>query len=336
MTNRLALAGCFIALVLLYHPAFAGSSIFNKEVNLVAGYSDLDKWVDAWGEQVSSVGFEYFAKLSNDYGDYLSADLQVRLAYNSKENARNAWGIEIHNAWLKYKLDSVNKFKLGHFYVPFGLNPVVDTHSTLLQTLAPEDIGFKKDWGIALDSSFPRFDTSIALQLGSGMSIYRRDGSFLLSGRIGTPQEGNAQAGVSFMYGKTLETVGMNTIPRNDLVSNIATRKKRLGLDGQYNLGPLLAKAEIDFGKNNHTDVRGYFLEFDYTVPSLQNLEAELQYKSWQNNMHDRGMDDTTVTLGLSYKLNSKVTIRGSFAQDLNRMVKDEDRVFLLQFYFFG
>ncbi|MCX5711077.1 MAG: inverse autotransporter beta domain-containing protein [Candidatus Omnitrophica bacterium] len=336
MIYRFVLAGAFIFLALWFRPAFAGTSLFYKEVNLVGGYSNLNKWVDAWGEQTSSVGFEHLSKFANDYGDFLTTDLQVRFAYDSKENSKDAWGVQIHNAWLRYKLDSINKIKVGHLDVPFGLNPVVDVHSTLLQTLAPNDIGFVKDWGTALESSFSKFDTSIALQLGSGMSIYRRDGSFLLSGRLGTPQGGNAQAGLSFMYGKTLETTGMNTIPRNELISNTATRKKRIGLDGQYLFGPLLTKAEIDFGKNSRTDVRGYFIEMDYTIPKLQNLELELQYKNWQNNMHDRSMDDSAVTLGLSYKLNSKVTLRGSFADDLNRMGKDEDRVFLLQFYFYG
>jgi hypothetical protein len=336
MVRRFISAGLFITIVLFCWPAFAETSFFYKEINLVGGYSNLDKWVDAWDEQTSSVGFEYFSKFANDYGDFLTANLQVRFAYDSKENSQNAWGVQVHNAWLRFKLDSINKIKIGHLDVPFALNQVVDAHSTLLQTLAPDDIGFVKDWGGALESSFSKFDTSIALQLGSGMSIYRRDGSFLLSGRIGTPQGSNAQAGISFMYGKVLDTIGMKTIPRNDLVSNTATLKKRIGLDGQYLFGPLLTKAEIDFGTNARTDVRGYFLEMDYTVPKLQNLELEIQYKNWQNNMHDSSMDDSAVTLGLSYKLNSKVTIRSSFAAGLNRMGQDEDRVFLLQFYFYG
>ena len=315
---------------------FAEQALFYKEANLIGGYSDRDKWVGKSSELMNSVGFEYYRKFSNDYGDFLTADLQMRLAYDSKSSAKNAWGLEIHNAWLQYKFNSVNKVKVGHFRPAFGLEQVLDTHGTILQTLAPKNIGFKKDWGLALEGALPNFDYSAALQLGSGMSIYRRDRSFLSTFRIGTPSGRNAQSGLSFMYGKTLETEGMSTYPRSDLLSDTAVLKKRVGLDGQFNFGPYLMKSEVAFGTDEHKNVLGYLVEVDYTVPKLQNLELELQYQSWQHHLGEGDTDDSTLTAGLSFKLSQSVTLRAAFMHDFNLMGGREDDQVLLQVYYFG
>ena len=94
-----------IALVIIVtsSSAFAGEALFYKEVNLMAGYSDRDKWIGRDSSLVNSVGFEDYRKFSNQYGDYLTTDLQVRLSYDSLRNSQDAWAIEIHNAWLEYK-----------------------------------------------------------------------------------------------------------------------------------------------------------------------------------------------------------------------------------------
>jgi len=319
-----------------WQEAFAEQTLFYKEINLIGGYSDQDKWVGKSSELLNSVGFEYYRKFSNDYGDFLTTDLQMRLTYNSKRSAEDAWGLEIHNAWLQYKLNSVNKVKVGHFRPPFGLEQVLDTHGTILQTLTPRNIGFKKYWGLALEGTLPGFDYSAALQLGSGMSIYRRDGSFLSSFRIGTPSDRNAQGGISFLYGKTLETEGMSTYPRADLLSDNVVLKKRVGLDGQFNFGPYLMKSEVAFGQDGHENVLGYLAELDYTLPKLQNLEFQLQYQSWQHHLGEKGMDDSTLTTGLSYKLSQSVTLRTAYMHDFNLMGEREDDQVLLQIYYFG
>jgi len=326
------------AVIFFCKPAFAEQALFYKEVNLIGGYSKQDKWVGKTSELSNSLGFEYYRKFSNDYGDFLTADLQVRVAYDSKSSAENAWGLQIHNAWLQYKLNSVNKVKLGHFDTPFGLEQVLDTHSTILQTLAPKNIGYKKDWGVALEGALPDFDYSAALQLGSGMSIYRADGSFLSAFRIGTPSGRNAQAGLSFMYGKTLETEegNMSTWPRPGLVSNKAVLKKRVGLDGQFNFGPYLMKSEVAYGQDKHKNVLGYLAEVDYTVPKLQALELELQYQSWQHHLGETSTYDSTLSACASYKLSSSVTLRMAFMHDLNLMGGNEDDQVLLQVYYFG
>jgi len=315
---------------------FADQSLFYKEVNLIGGYSDRDRWVDKDGMMASSLGFEYYRKFSGEYGDYLTTDVQMRAAYDSKKNSRQAWGLEIHNAWLEYKLMQAVKLRAGHFTPAFGLETVVDTHATLLQTLAEEDIGFKKDWGAELRGSLPKFDYEAALQLGSGMSIRRRDDSFLASARIGSPAGGNLQYGLSFLYGEVLQTEGMRTLPRNKLLSDDAVTKKRVGLDGQYLYGPLLFKGEFAYGQNDDKDVLGYLTEIDYTVPSHQNLEFQLQYKSWISDIHMSSSDDGWLTFGAAYKLNQSTTLRAAFEHDFGMMDKKTEDRFVVQFYFLG
>jgi hypothetical protein len=331
----LVLAG-FILSIWQVDRVSAGESLFYKELNLIGGYSSRDHWVGRSSELNNSAGFEDYRKFSNDYGDYMTTDLQMRLGYDSLKNAEDGWGMQVHNAWLLYKLNSQAKFRLGHFDPAFGLEPQVDTHATLLQTLANEDIGFKKDWGIGLEGNLGELDYKTGLQLGSGMTIYRRDESYLWTGRIGSPKTENLQYGLSFLYGNVLESMGMRTWPRDGLMSNNAVLKKRLGLDGQYLFGPCLFKAEAAYGKNDDHDVLGYLGEIDYTLPRLQNLEFELQAKSWVNDLGERGSDDTALSLGAAYKLNQSITLRAAFSRDLNRLDGKEEDKFLIQFYFFG
>ena len=118
--------------------ASANESLFYKEVNLIGGYSDRDHWVGKSNDLTNSIGFEDYRKFSNAYGDFLTTDLQVRLAYDSTRNAHNAWGIQIHNAWLLYKMNYAAKLRIGHFDPAFGLEPLLDTHGTILQTLMME------------------------------------------------------------------------------------------------------------------------------------------------------------------------------------------------------
>jgi hypothetical protein len=325
-----------ILFLILNEQASANESLFYKEANLIGGYSDKDHWVGKNSELVNSIGFENYRKFSNDYGDYLTTDLQMRLGYDSVENAEDAWGAQIHNAWLLYKIDYDKKLRLGHFDPAFGMEPQVDTHGTILQTLAMKDIGFKKDWGIGLEGALSRFDYKTALQLGSGMSIYRKDGSFLLTSRIGSPSTQNFQYGVSFLYGRVLEYMGIWTWPRSGLESSETILKKRVGLDSQYLFGPYLFKGEVAYGTDDHNDVLGYLGEIDYTLPKYQNCELELQFQSWVNDLGRSSSDDSTLTLGASYKLNQDTTLRAAFSHDLNMSGQKEEDKFLVQFYFYG
>jgi hypothetical protein len=317
----------------MFQSAYAGN--FYKEATIIGGYSDKNKWVGKKDMDLkNSIGFEYFRKFSNEYGDFLTFDLQMRTSYDSSEDSRDAFGVEIHNAWLEYKLGLGESLILGHFDPAFGLEPVLDTHSTLLQTLAQKNIGYKKDWGIGYKGMLGNFDYQIAAQLGSGMSIQRKDDSFLLTGRISTPVTKQPQLGVSFMYGQTLDAEQSWTIPAPRL-SDRSTRKKRIGVDLQCPLGVLDFKGEIAAGDNDGTTAAGGLAEFDYTVPQHQNLKLKMQTSYWSNNWKEKDARDLTLSPVIEYKINSSMTTRLGYFHDIYSS-SGKDKMVLLQLYYYG
>jgi len=286
--------------------------------------------------QSTSVGFEHYAKLSGQYGDYLTTDLQVRFAYDASKKSKDAWGFQLHNAWAEYRISRAAKIKAGHFDPAFGLEPIVDTHSTILQTLMSRNIGYKKDWGISVKGYMAAFDYEVAYQLGSGMSVRRSDSSYLVTARVGTPSGRDLRYGVSALIGNVLQTEDMSTFPRDNLIASQAVQKKRLGFDCQYNWVSFLLKAEAAYGKNDNNQVIGYLIEADYTLPKNQTWELETQFQSWINNLGRSGSDDSTLSLGLSHKLNRKITVRAAFMKDLNVLNGARDTKTLLQLYYYG
>jgi len=316
--------------------AEAKEEFFYKELDLVGGYSDRDGWIAGKGmSHRTSAGFEYFRKFSNDYGDYMTIDLQARVSYNPREEFDEAWQAEIHNAWLDYKLGLGKSIRIGHFDPAFGLEPVIDTHGTLLQTLALKNIGFKKDWGIEYRGMAGAFDYEVAYSIGSGMGVERMDSSYLITGRVGSRTGGGLEYGLSGMYGDVLKSGKAATFPRPEYEEE-AVHKKRVGLDLRQDLGRCGIMGEIAFGQDDKEEVVGCMTEIDYTVPSLQALVLKMQWQLWANNIGRADAIDNTINLGASYSLTRDITLRLAYFHDLQRFNGDEDRMVLLQLYFYG
>jgi len=309
---------------------------FYKEVVLIGSYSKTDQWIGNVDRSLkNSIGFEYYRKFSDEYGDYLTLDVQMRMAYDCAEESQDAFGVEVHNAWIDYKLGLGESFRLGHFDPAFGLEPVLDTHGTLLQTLASKNIGFKKDWGIGYRGLLGDYDYQLAAGLGSGMGIRRKDGSYLLTGRISTSQTRDSQMGLSFLYGQTLASKQSWTIPAPDLVSDKSIRKKRIGIDWQCPLWLIAFKAEAAVGDNNGKTVAGALTEFGYTVPEHQNLRLKMQTLYWSNNREEKNARDLTLSPVIEYEINPETTVRLGYFHDIYSS-SDEDKMIVLQFYYFG
>ena len=318
--------------------AIASDLLFYKELNGIGGYSRKSKngWIGKTEMLSNSVGFEHYGKFSSDYGDYLTTDLQIRFAYDSSQKFNEAWSVELHNVWAEYRANNALKVKAGHFEPAFGLEQVIDVHSTILQTLAMENIGYTRDWGLGIRGTLEGFDYWAALQLGSGMSIRRIDASYLFSARVGTPTNRDFQYGISAMIGNILETMGMSTFPKNHLLANDAVFKERIGFDCIYNWNSFLLKGETAYGINDAKNVIGYMVELDYTPPRNQNWEFEIQFQSFVNDLGKSRTDDSTFSAGLTYKLSQAITLRAVFQQDLNRYHQPRDTRGLIQFYYYG
>jgi len=321
--------------VLTTVPSQAATDSLYAEANLIGGYSSTERWLGKSMSQRNSLGLEYFRKFSNEYGDYLTFDLQVRLAYDSSLPRDDAWAIEVHNAWVEYKIGLGKKIVAGHFAPAFGLEPLIDTHGTLMQTLAPMNIGFKKDWGVGFSGMLGDYDYQVAAQLGSGMSVRRRDSSGILTGRIGTPAGRDLQYGLSLLYGETLKVKGAGTIPRPELARPDAVLKKRVGLDAQYLYGSYLFKGECAYGEDDGMQVLGALIEVDYTVPEVQELELQLQGSFWDRDLSKRETERVPLTAGLQYKVTSDLTVRAAWSTDtLSNNSMNKDQMFLQLYYF--
>jgi len=329
-----------MVILFLFEPlvaaALASDFLFYKEANLIGGHSRKNGWVGHTQELSNSIGFEHYGKFSSDYGDFLTTDLQVRGAYDPNEPFSDAVSCEIHNAWAEYRANNAIKIKAGHFEPAYGLEQIIDVHSTILQLLTMKNIGYTKDWGIEMRGSLSGFDYWAAIQLGSGMSIRRLDSSYLFSARIGTPAGRDFQYGISALCGNVLDTEGMSTFPKNHLLSDEAIQKERIGFDCVYNWNSFVLKGETDFGVNDNSNVIGYLIEADYTPPRSQNWEFEAQFKSFVNDLGSSRTDDSTLSIGLSYKLSQTVTLRAAFTHDLNQYHQERDTEFLVQFYYYG
>jgi hypothetical protein len=311
------------------------TSVFYKELNLLGGYSDMDGFIDETMMLKNAIGAEYFRRFSGEQGDYLTLDIQPRLTYKPTKKFKDAWSFEVHNAWLEYKLGLGYKLRVGHFDPSFGLEPISDTHGTILQTLAMKNVGFKSDWGIGFRGIARLFDYEASIQNGSGMKIKRNDGNFLLTYRMGNPQGNNFLYGFSVLYGKVLGDDGMqDSMPATMSDSDMPDKpilKKRIGVDLQYPLRSFLVKGELAYGRDDKDNVLGSFLQLDYTFPFHQALLAELQLQNWHSGLGIDGMMDTTITSCLSYKLTSKLTARVAYFHTF-----DKDNQIFIQLYYFG
>ncbi|MBU3958912.1 MAG: inverse autotransporter beta domain-containing protein [Candidatus Omnitrophica bacterium] len=90
------------------------------------------------------------------------------------------------------------------------------------------------------------------------------------------------------------------------------------------------------YGKDDNEKVLGYLFETDYTLPNYQNLQLEAQFRSWFNDLDEGSTDDSTLTLGVSYKFSSNITFRTNYIHDFNLASGKEDDKLLVQFYYYG
>ena len=327
-----------MALCLLASPVAhaGGASSLSGELSITGGYSDRDGWIsEIPGAQRNVVGFEYYRKVANEYGDFLTFDLQARLSYDSSEPGGDPLGLEIHNAWVEYKLSLGRNLRIGHFSPAHGLESVTDTHGTVLQTLAAQDVGFKKDWGVGYRGVLGPFDLSLAAQLGSGMGIQTSDGSFLISAQVWEPPGDDFRYGLSLLVGRVLSARGGWMLPSPDVESDAVT-KVRAGAAAEYASGSFGFKGELTAGRNDDSAVAGAMLEAAYTPPSLQSLRLEAQGRAWSGDLSESDALSGSVTLGASYELTRGWTLRAYVIHGLSGPGLAEDTSAVFQAYYFG
>lgn len=317
-----------------------GQRFFWFELNLVAAYSARGERFDfSPRPQRTSAGVEFAGRLpegsplQDAFGGLLqdaSFDIHPLMIINPVDDRIR---LVFHDAWIRWKFKNRRNasIKAGHFLIPFGQNPILEPRGFFLLPLSALDLGFKRDWGVSFQSMLGEYVYEVALTSGSGLGFDRRDGSYLVSGRIGTPTYRDFQYGISALYGKTPE------IRAERILSDKAVNRWRLGVDAIYKYGNYtLLKSEFAAGKNADGPVFGFQLEADYIFPQFQDWEIKAQFGSWLRDLPGRRSDDVFQAASLSYSLTTAATLGLHFVHDFRRAdAMTDDRIFMqLHFYY--
>jgi hypothetical protein len=197
-----------------------------------------------------SAGFELLKKFSTTTSTLASFDFQGRLVrrdgfnpvMNDMEGAsRRGWAFEYHNLYADFynvfnpvmsdaaKSENVGRFNLrmGHFYVPFGLNLQTDTHGTVLQLSNEENFGFERDWYAGFWGRINQhFNYDAYYLAGSGYDLKFKGQSGLAAVRVSLANQYSSryglEGGVSVIAGQRLD---MNDTP---------LKTQRIGIDARY------------------------------------------------------------------------------------------------------
>lgn len=228
-----------------------------------------------------SVGFEVLKKFSTETKTLGSFNFQGRLVrrdrfvpvLNDMEGMRReGWFFEYHNFYADLYNDPVN-FRIGRFYVPFGLNLQTDTHGTLLQLSNEQNFGFERDWYTGLWGTLTEDLNYDAYYLvGSGYDLKYRGQSGLGVARLSLGNkhsfEHGLEGGLSIMGGERLAPGPVET--------------RRVGLDGRYRqpvpTGLLTWTSELSAGKDLPDDVLMQLYQSEY-LHSSRRWGAAAQYR---------------------------------------------------------
>jgi hypothetical protein len=213
--RRVALAAALL-LPFAPGPARAGDGqLLYFEAQGIAGYSrDANRLVAYSMEpdaemQRPSLGFDWLNRFRGESGDVGSAALQFRLAYKRTDPTLvERVEPQVYNAWVKAKTPWADVW-VGHNRPALGLGSWFDSHGLILRTLPIQGFGYDRDWGVGLYRDTKWGNVQVTATTGTGMPI-RFEGNHLLAARIGfgVVNEDNFTAGLSYGYGRTLDTMG--------------------------------------------------------------------------------------------------------------------------------
>ncbi len=307
------------------------------EVSVIGVYSDRDGWESPMAPlSRNGLGGEYFGTFSGPRGDFMRANLQLRVVHDDRDETDSDLALELHNAWLRWSMGLGKYLRAGHFSPAYGLEPVTDTHGTLLQTLAMQDVGMKHDWGIGVEGFVGPLDYRTAVQLGSGMGFGREDKSHLVSARVGSPESRAIRWGLSLLHGRTLVGADRRLIPTPRYAES-AIRRSRIGVDLRAPLGPLASSVELSWGENDSEEAWGALGEARLESVAGTHLSLAAQARYWSEHRARGDLDRSQGAAVLALPMSDASTIRLGFFSDISSMgAEPRDRMVVVQFYHVG
>lgn len=338
-------------LLLLSSPAWADTTVMYGEYILSGGIYNGDVDVMRSHPQ-SSLGFDWLHKYADDKGDYATAGAQFRFIVDAEHDRLDP---DLMMAYFQLRGDNGRaNWKAGKFEIPYGLEPILDTHGTLLQSNGHHNLGDLWSWGLELNGQLDKVDYRIAALTGdfSEMLPQRSQESWLIAGRVGAPRSDGTDAwGGSLAIGRTVPSMhdehtvvdphdgGHDDMP-NDAPSmeadpGTAINITRLGVDFTRWEGESTWYAEGSVGTDDGDPMASVWLRWEQTPLDDDRITYALQAEGvW----HPPDMQDDflEVSGSVRYRLTPELSVSALAGHAFDTITGDpEDRV-LLQFYYFG
>ena len=284
-------------------------------------------------EALFATGLDMHKVFSDEEGDIGTAVLQPYLLRKDNSymmptrmietNQDDAFSIELHDFYFNYTRWGRGRtnIKVGHFDVPFGIEPLVDTHFTLRQYQSMHDAGFKKDWGVSLNGALPNFDYEVSGTTGTGKDLTGLDKNpTLFAGRIGTSSDENTVFGVSTLYGEVIDDHGAHRVDEGDPLGDVRqelniVRRWRVGLDGTHLIDQWTLRGEISSGEDFEQTVVNAVGEIEWTS-SDEMFMAYLQARYNSQDGHFGWDDDVQSRLGLRWRLHNALTFSAQWVHE--------------------
>ncbi|HWQ55092.1 MAG TPA: hypothetical protein VN442_15500 [Bryobacteraceae bacterium] len=253
---------------------------------------------DGRGASRQSLGFEVLKKFSTSTSTVASFDFQGRLVrrdrfvpvLNDMEGSgRVGWAFEYHNLYLDFynvfnplmkdaaRSSNVGRFnfRVGRFYVPFGLNLQTDTHGTLLQLSNESNFGFERDWYAGFWGAINKHLNYDAYYLaGSGYDLKFKGQGGLGALRISLANkyssEYGLEGGVSVLAGSRLASSMHEGGSGSEMVGSdpAPLKTERIGIDARYRhtapRGLLTFTTELSGGRDALQPVYSQLHEAEY------------------------------------------------------------------------
>jgi hypothetical protein len=328
---------------------------FRKEI-----MSQVDSNEQGQAASRQSIGFEVLKKFSSETATIASFDFQGRLVrrdgYNPVINdmegqARPGWAFEYHNLYLDFynvlnpgmseeqRRKNIGRFnfRIGRFYVPFGLNLQTDTHGTVLQLSNGRDFGFERDWYAGFWGSFNRhLNYDVYYLAGSGYDLKFKGQGGLGAARLSLSNQSSSEhgleGGLSIVGGKRLSSETTTT-------HRIET--ERIGLDARYRkavpTGLVTFTSEISGGRDGPYPVFMQLEQAEY-LHSSRRWGLAMQYRRFQQ--YGLGVDSSLIG-EISWYFRNDVAnsnahwIKLNIERQIEQIQGPPRVIFTLEYYFY-
>lgn len=271
-----------------------------------------------------ALGFDWLTVISDDKKDIGTLLLQGYLTRLHNTQMFPGFFQDEDDTEFVYRIFNFNytalagnlpNIRIGHMEVPYGLEHVINTNGTLRQYAQPKNLGIKADWGVSLNKQHKDFEYEVAATTGGGQSLDRQDGSYVFSGRVGSPRDENFSYGVS-LYRSKLKNL----------------QRERLGVDARYHIGLHGIFAEMSLGQNGDSEIRNAQMEWN-RINRRENITGFTQLRYFSAEQVSGSYADTLDgSIGIRYSPDNSWTLSSQYTRDIDTAAgADRQSVFSIQ-----